>query len=99
MSVGFVMLAHNALDRAARVARHLADHGCPVVIHVDRRTPNAAYERLVGQVANVDLIDMSPRIACDWGTWSLVAASRQGAEHLLQAYPELDQNQKERRHR
>ena len=37
MTVGFVMLCHTALDRAAQVARHWATHGCPVVIHVDKR--------------------------------------------------------------
>ena len=69
MSVGFVMLAHTALDRAALVARHLASHGSPVVIHVDKRTPRREYERLKKRIADVDLIDLAPRIVCDWGTW------------------------------
>ena len=83
------MLAHTALDRAALVARHLARHGCPVIIHVDKRTPRAAFEQLERRVADVPLIELAPRIACDWGTWSLVSASRQGAERLLEAHPDL----------
>ena len=36
-SLGFVMLCHTALDRAAQVARYWAEAGCPVVIHADAR--------------------------------------------------------------
>ncbi len=89
MSIGFVMLAHTALHRAALVARHLAKHGCPVIIHVDRRTPTSEFDQMVAQVSDVDLIGIAPRIACDWGTWSLVAASRFGAERILSEHPEV----------
>ena len=44
MSVGFVMLVHEALDRAAQVARHWSEHGKPVVIHVDKRVDGPNYE-------------------------------------------------------
>ena len=83
MTVGFVMMAHAALDRAGQVARHLADHGCPVVIHVDRRSPNAAFFDLVDQVRDLRNVHFAPRVKCDWGTWSLVEASRSSAEMLL----------------
>ena len=43
-TVGFVMLCHTALDRAAQVARHWAERDCPVVIHVDRRVRRRAYD-------------------------------------------------------
>ena len=89
MSVGFVMLAHRAPDRAVLVARHLARHNCPVIIHVDKRTPHKEFEQLASRVADVPLIQLAPRIACDWGTWSLVSASRRGAEQLLKDYPEI----------
>ena len=32
-------MPHEAYERAAQLARHWADHGCPVVIHVDARSP------------------------------------------------------------
>lgn len=90
MSVGFVMLAHTALGRASQVARHLASYGCPVFIHVDRRTPDAEFDRLTHLTSDVPRIRLLPRVACDWGTWSLVAASREGASELLDAYPDVD---------
>ena len=50
MTVGFIMLCHTALDRAAEVARHWAERGCPVVIHLDRRVGRAAAAELHGGV-------------------------------------------------
>ena len=44
--LGVVMLCHAALDRAAQLARHWAQHGCPVVIHVDARTPDNQFDAL-----------------------------------------------------
>jgi len=89
MSIGFVMMAHAALDRAGQVARHLADHGCPVVIHVDRRSPSAAFFDLVDQVRDLRNVHFARRVKCDWGTWSLVEASRSSAQTLLKIAPDV----------
>lgn len=89
MTVGFVMLAHTALDRAAEVARHIAGQGCPIVVHVDRRTPRAAFGDFAGLVDGVPGIVLAARRRCDWGTWSLVEAARGSAERLLTAHPEV----------
>ena len=43
MSVGFIMLVHEALERAEQVARHWATRDCPVVIHVDKRVKRPEY--------------------------------------------------------
>ena len=89
MSVGFIMLCHTALRRAAEVARHLARAGCPVVIHVDRRVARAEYDDLVARVADLEAVSFSPRYACDWGTWSLVAATQGAAEQILHRHPDV----------
>ncbi|KAF0676383.1 DUF5927 domain-containing protein [Profundibacterium mesophilum] len=89
MSVGFVMLCHEALDRAGQVAAHWAAAGCPVVIHVDRRVPEADFRALVEQVSHLETVDFCTRHACDWGTWTLVAAAQSGAEALLARHPGL----------
>jgi hypothetical protein len=39
--VGILMLVHTALGRAEQVARHWHAAGCPVVIHIDRKVPEA----------------------------------------------------------
>ncbi len=89
MTVGFVMLAHEALHRAAQVARVISDAGCPVVIHVDRRTSDTAFEAFTDSLTDLPEVTLAPRIACDWGTWSLVQASRDAAEDMLARYPDI----------
>jgi len=83
------MMAHAALDRAAQVALHLADQGCPVVIHVDKRADGAAFFDLVRRVSGQPRIHLAPRIACDWGRWSLVEASRSASAYLLAHAPDV----------
>lgn len=87
MTVGFVMLCHTALDRAAQVARHWATHGCPVVIHVDSRVKRPAYNRLARALADVPDIRFSARFACDWGTWGITAATQTAAIAMLRDFP------------
>lgn len=89
MSVGFVMLAHAALHRAAQVARVIVGAGCPLVVHVDGRVGAAAYKTFREGIAGHG-IRLAPRIACDWGTWSLVEASRSSSELLLADHPEVE---------
>ncbi|WP_406720228.1 MULTISPECIES: beta-1,6-N-acetylglucosaminyltransferase [Thioclava] len=88
MSVGFVMMCHTALDRAAEVARHWAAQDAPVVIHVDKRVSASAYDGFVAALADLPNISFCKRFACEWGTWSLVAAAQAGAEQMLDRHPE-----------
>lgn len=87
MSVGFVMLCHTALERAAEVARHWAERDCPVVIHVDKRVARLAYDGLVQSLADLTNIRFSPRFACEWGTWGIVAATQEASAVMLHDFP------------
>jgi hypothetical protein len=89
VSVGFVMLCHTALDRAAQVARYWADRGCPVVIHVDKRVRKRAYDRLVRDLAATPDIRFSERHACEWGTWGIVGATQSAATLMLRDFPQV----------
>jgi hypothetical protein len=89
MSVGFVMLCHTALDRAAQVARHWAERACPVVIHVDRRVKPRQYDKLKSDLGDLANVRFSGRHACEWGTWGIVAASQEAATVMLRDFPEV----------
>ncbi|AJE44993.1 beta-1,6-N-acetylglucosaminyltransferase [Celeribacter indicus] len=89
MTVGFVMLVHTALHRAEQVARHWANHGCPVVIHVDRRVRREMYQPFVESLSDLDNVLFSRRHACEWGTWSLVAASQDASELMLERFGDV----------
>ncbi|MDR0810332.1 MAG: beta-1,6-N-acetylglucosaminyltransferase [Gemmobacter sp.] len=81
------MLCHTSFDRAAQVARHLAGHGCPVVIHVDRRVSRGALKRLKRDLTGVADIRFSERFSGEWGTWGLVAATQAASSLLLREFP------------
>lgn len=89
MTVGFVMLCHTALDRAAQVARHWATHDCPVVIHVDKRVKRKAYDGLVQALADLPHVRFSGRHGCEWGTWGIVAATQEAATIMLREFPQV----------
>lgn len=83
------MMCHTALDRAAEVARHWATRDCPVVIHVDKQVKRRPYDKLVSDLADLPNVRFSPRFACEWGTWGLVAATQSAAELLLRDFSGL----------
>ncbi len=87
--LGFVILCHAALDRAAQIVRHLAAQGCPVVVHVDARTPAGEAALMTHALADLPQVLFSPRRACEWGTWSLVAATQDAASLLLARFPDV----------
>ncbi len=89
MSLGVVMLVHDALDRAGQLVRHWAGHGCPVVIHVDKRVKRRAYASFVNDLADLENVRFCGRHKCEWGRWSLVAASQTASELMLKSFPDV----------
>ena len=86
-TLGFVMMCHTALERAAQVARHWAERDFPVVIHLDKRVPKARFDWFKTEMSDLENVKFSKRHKCEWGTWSLVAASQTASEVMLDAFP------------
>ncbi|RMH43680.1 MAG: glycosyl transferase [Alphaproteobacteria bacterium] len=89
MTVGFVMLVHTALHRAAEVARHWATAGQPVVIHVDRRVSRPEFDAFRQSLSDLGNVHFSARRRCEWGTWSIVDATQVAATDMLRLFPEV----------
>ena len=89
-SLGIVMLVHTALDRAALVARHFAQAGCPVAIHCDRTVPAARYAAFRDGLADLANVRFVARRRCEWGTWGIVGATLDASERLLQDFPRVE---------
>ncbi len=89
MTVGIVMLVHEALHRAEQVARHWAAGGCPVIIHVDSRVGRRVFDEFSKRMAEVQGVEFCKRHGCEWGTFSLVKAAQTASEMLLKNYPEV----------
>ncbi|UWQ91492.1 beta-1,6-N-acetylglucosaminyltransferase [Aliisedimentitalea scapharcae] len=89
MTVGVVMLVHNALNRAEQVARHWTAGGCPVVIHVDRNVSRRTYRSFVEALSDDPKILFCKRHKCEWGMWGIVAASQSGSELMLKQFADV----------
>ncbi len=83
MTVGFVLLAHDNLNRVADVAGYWAHRNSPVVIHVDARCDDGAYADLQEGLKDFENIRFVTRRACDWGRFSIVEATLDAVGLLL----------------
>ena len=88
MSLGVIMLVHTAFDRAAEVARHWAEAGCPVVIHVDSSVADAAYKPFAQALSDLPDVLFCRRHRCEWGTWGMVAATQEAVTLMLDEFPD-----------
>jgi uncharacterized protein DUF5927/core-2/I-Branching enzyme len=89
MRVGFIMLAHQHLDRVAQVSGYWAQRDNPVVIHVDARAPEDEYQTLKDQLAQFSNVRFTKRRPCDWGKFSIVSATQDAAQQLLDDFAEV----------
>ena len=89
MSVGVIMLVHDALDRAEQIARHWVKNGCPVVIHVDKRVPSQVYGDFKAALSDLPEVVFCKRHKCEWGTFSLVQATQSAAELMLATFADV----------
>lgn len=89
MTAGFVMMCHTELGRAAQVARFWAKAGAPVVVHVDGKVGQPAFDAFAHGLSDLGNVSFSRRFNCEWGTWSLVAAAQAGAQQMLDRHPQV----------
>jgi len=89
MSVGIVMLFHNALHRAEEVIRHWVAGGCPVVVHVDAGVDRPTYDAFAKSLFDLPTVQFSARFRCEWGTWGIVAATQSASELMLDRFPDV----------
>ncbi|MFC3170003.1 beta-1,6-N-acetylglucosaminyltransferase [Paracoccus fontiphilus] len=86
--LGVVLLCHADLGLAARLARIWVDDGARVAIHVDAKVSAAPLARLKHTLKDCDRILFTRRHRCSWGRFSLVRATQDAAEELLQRFPD-----------
>lgn len=87
--LGIIMLCHEELARATRLAQVWAAAGAVVAIHIDAKVAadDAAIMRL--ELAGQAGVVFSPRHCCEWGTFSLVRATQDAAALLLERFADL----------
>ncbi|WP_233253184.1 beta-1,6-N-acetylglucosaminyltransferase [Paracoccus binzhouensis] len=87
--LGVIMLCHDELPIAARMARVWAEGGAAVVVHVDAKAPAADMAAMRGGLADLPQVLFSPRHSCEWGMFSLVQATQDAAALLLDRFEDL----------
>ena len=74
--IAFILLAHKDPAGVIAQARRLSQTGDYVVVHFDRRSPEADYRAIREALKDEPGIAFPRRRhRCGWGEWSLVAAS------------------------
>ncbi|MCV6587143.1 MAG: beta-1,6-N-acetylglucosaminyltransferase [Marinibacterium sp.] len=89
VTLGVVILAHEALHRVAQVARHWARAGVAVVVHVDARADPAQVARLQAALGRQSRVLFAPSSRSDWGSWGLVAATQAATSLMLGRFAEV----------
>ncbi|MDS9467047.1 beta-1,6-N-acetylglucosaminyltransferase [Paracoccus sp. MBLB3053] len=89
VKLGIVMLCHNELPIATRMAQVWANGGVPVAIHVDAKASSDALATMKIDLARRDEIIFTPRHPCEWGTFSLVRATQDAASLLLDRFEDV----------
>lgn len=87
--LGVVMLCHDELPLAARMARVWAQGGASVVVHVDAKVPEAAMRAMAAGLADLPRVLFGPRHRCEWGTFSLVRATQDAGALLLDRFEDV----------
>ena len=86
MKIGFIILAHENLERVEQLARHLSEQGSPACIHIDDNVSDQDYTRLTNKLSDVSDVIFSRRISCEWGRFSIVKATLEASEMLLNTF-------------
>ncbi|PLS22752.1 DUF5927 domain-containing protein [Neptunicoccus cionae] len=89
MRIGFVVLAHTDLYRAAQMVRHLSEQDCAVAVHIDKKVEPAEFEAFQNDLEGLDNVIFPKRTACEWGEFSLVQATLDSAEALLKRFEDV----------
>jgi len=87
--LGVVMLCHDELPIAARMARIWAEGGAAVAVHVDAKVPAKAAARMQARLADLPQVLFGPRHPCEWGGFSLVRATQDAAGLLLDGFADV----------
>lgn len=89
MKLGFIILAHQELHRTGQLVRFLAKNDCPVSLHIDQNSNPAEVRDLKKFLSNIENIVFAKQEKCGWGQFSIVQATLNASETLLEKFPDV----------
>jgi hypothetical protein len=88
-TLGFVLICHNNLDKVKLLAEYWANKKYPVAIHIDSKASKKDMQSIQKDLSPHPFIKFATPSQCEWGMWSLVAATKSTAAFLLDAFPNV----------
>ncbi|QCO57627.1 glycosyl transferase (plasmid) [Pseudorhodobacter turbinis] len=86
--IAYILLCHKDPDGVIAQANRLTDGGDYIVIHFDARAKASDFDRIRLKLAGNSSVVFTPRrLKCDWGGWSLVAATLLSVRTAVDAFP------------
>lgn len=83
MRIAYIVSAYKNPDQAVRLIRRLDADNVHFFIHVDKKTNEAAYARIVRPLAGVPHVHFLARHRCDWGGFGHVQATIKGLAEIV----------------
>ena len=78
MRIAYVISAYRRPEQLVRLVHRLAGEDVRFWIHVDSKSSEQVFRRMVDGVADLDTVSFLPRHACHWGGFGHVQASLKG---------------------
>jgi hypothetical protein len=80
--IAYVVSAYKLPDQLVRLIRRLHTETSSFVVHVDRKTDHAVFERMVSGTRELGCVEFVDRHVCHWGGFGHVRATLKGLERL-----------------
>lgn len=87
--VGQIILAHNHLNRVSELVGYFVRNSCPVVLHIDLKSPGTEFDVLYNEYNEHPLVRFVERLDTYWGCFSLVEASLKCSETMIKEFPDV----------
>ncbi|MDX8531146.1 beta-1,6-N-acetylglucosaminyltransferase [Mesorhizobium sp. VK25A] len=81
--LGFVILAHRQLGHTERLIRAIRRPQDRIVVHLDTRVGAPAIAGFRSRLSDLPNVDVFSMVACRWGGYSIVEATLQALQRLL----------------
>jgi hypothetical protein len=90
MRIAYMISAYKLPEQLVRLVRRLSTPAATVVVHVDRKTPDATYSAMSEPFAGALDVHFLQRHRCYWGGFGHVQATLSGIEHLYRSQSPFD---------
>jgi hypothetical protein len=83
MRIVYIILAHKLPEQMVRLVRKLNTDGTSFLIHIDKKTDNETFNRMVAPLSEYENISFLPRHRRYYGDYNIVRATLEGIQNLL----------------